>query len=316
MRRLIPYPALAGETSLEVCEARLDGIPLHLGVISTNHRVVALHQVERGEWEEARLTVRLNTPRKELESGGWSDITCVAVLAERRTRTRTVTPLRRDHDGTWTGVVVLHRDHYIGQVELSGHVVATVGEVAGRTIGSTERQWTVDLKARTPTKQSTMKIVSVDFADEGYPHLHQYKNDPWTVDAGADEPVVYLNIGFEGLVQLLNGGDRAVRDSLSAQIAADAWTALFNAATYAAETDEGEPQWPGGWKNSVLKSMLPDMFPDRSPDDALVEIVARRRSGEGGGDLQTRLLHAAGRQALTTRRLGSLIRMLNRKESA
>jgi hypothetical protein len=308
MRRLIPYRTLAGEISLDVREARLDGIALHLGVISNSHRVVALHQIERGDWEEARLTVCLETPNSELASGTWSDVKCAAVLAERRTHSRTVSWLRHDGEGAWTGVIALHRDHYLGQVDLSGYVIGTVGGIAGRVIGSTDRKWTIDLQMSKPTKQSEMEIRTVNFADEAHPHLHSYKIAPWTVDAGEERPVVYLNEGFEGLVQMLNAGDRAVREHLSAQIAADAWTALFNAAVYAADVDEGQPVWPGGWRDSVLRRMLPDILPDRSPDDALAELVTRRRQGEGGGDLQTRVLYAAGRQALISRRLVGFIR--------
>ncbi len=317
MKRFIPYPTLVGDVSLEIREARLDGIPLHLGMISGSHRMIALHQVERSAWEEARLNVRLKVPQAELDSPRWSEVTCVIVAAERRTQTRTVTPLRHESDdGLWTGTVTLHRDHHVGQVDLSGHVVATVGGVAGRAIGSTEHHWTVDLKARRPLKQREMRIVSVNFADEAHPHLHPYRNDPWSVDASADEPIVYLNTGFEGLTHLLHSSDRAVRNALSAQIAADAWTAMFSAAVYAAGAEDGQPVWPGGWRDSVLRRMLPDMFPDRSPDDALFEVVTRRDLGEGGGDLQTRLLHAAGRQAMTPRHLGGFIRMFDRKEYA
>lgn len=315
MNRLIPYPTLAGETSLDVREVRLDGVPLNLAMISSGRHVVALHQVEREGWEEARLAVRLQPPRHELETETWSDVTCLAVLTERRTNARSVTPLRRETDGSWSGVVVVHRDHHLGQAHLTGHVIATVGGVAGRTIGSTERSWTVDLQARTPTRQNSIKIVSVDFADAAHSHLHAYRRDPWTVEAVGDEPVVYLNTGFEGLAPLLDGGDRVVRDALSAQIAADAWTALFNAAVYAADMEDGQPLWPGGWQSSVLRRMLPDVFPDLSPDDALIEVVTRRLNGDGG-DLQTRLVHAAGRQALTSRRLGGFIRTINRKENS
>lgn len=315
MKRLIPYRTLVGDVSLDVREARLDGVNLHLGMISAGHRVVALHQVEREDWEEARLTIRLHVPRQEIEEGTWSDVTCVAVAKERRTNARTVSLLRRETEGWWTGVVTLQRDHHRSEIELTGHVVATVDGVKGRLIGSTDRHWTVDLHARTPAQQSFIKIVSLDFADEKNSHLNPYRADPWTVEAAGDDPVVYLNTGFEGLVPLLNGGDRAVRDSLSAQIAADAWTALFNAAVYTAGSEEdGQPHWPGSWQEAVLRKILPDMFIDRSPDDALVEVVTRRRAGEGGGDLQTRLLHAAGRQALTTRRLGGLIRALSRRD--
>jgi hypothetical protein len=236
-------------------------------------------------------------------------------LAERRTQSRTVSWLRHDGEGVWTGIITLHRDHHLGQVDLSGYVIGTVEGISGRVIGSTERKWTIDLQMSKPTRQNEMEIRTVNFADEAYPHLHPYKTAPWTVDAGGDRPVVYLNEGFEGLVQILNAGDRVVRDHLSAQIAVDAWTVLFNAAVYAAEVDGGQPVWPGGWRDSVLRRMLPDMLPDRSPDDALAELVTHRRQGEGEGDLQTRLLYAAGRQALFSRRLGGFIRAA-RKEGA
>lgn len=316
MNQLIPYSTLVGDITLEVLEARLDGVPLNFNMVSSSRRVVALHQIEREDWEEARLSVRLSPPRHELEVGSWSDIVCVAVSAERRTNTRTVTPLKRLVDGGWAGVVPLHSDHHRGYVELSGHVIATVDGVVGRLIGSTKRPWTVDLQARTPNGQQAMKIVSVDFGDEAHPYLAPYKSDPWMIEAGADEPIVYLNTGFEGLCDLLDSGDRTVRESLSAQIAADAWTALFNAAVYAAEIEDEQPQWPSGWRASVLKRMLPDMFPDRSPDDALMEIVSRRLDGNGGGDLQTRLVHAAGVQARVSRYLGGFLRGISRKEHA
>jgi hypothetical protein len=294
----------------------LDGVPLHFNMISSGSGVVALHRVERSQWDEARLTVRLRTPRAELEEPTWADVACVAVLTERRTNVRTVTPLRKSSDGSWDGVVILHRDHHLGQSELSGHVVATVDGVAGRMIGTTDRTWTIDLQARTPAKQNGMKILSVNFSDDAYSHLHTYRTDPWAVEVVGDEPTVYLNTGFEGLTDLLHSGERSVRDSLSAQIAVDAWAAMFNAAVYAADVEEGQPLWPGGWRDAVLKRMLPDMFPDRSSDDALTEIVTQRQGGEGDGDLQTRLLHAAGRQALIPRRLGGFIRALNRKEAS
>ncbi|MEV4671606.1 hypothetical protein AB0K34_08160 [Actinomadura sp. NPDC049382] len=313
MNRLIPYPTLAGEISLEVREVRLDGAPLNLNMISSSRHVVALHEVERERWDEARLSVRLHPPRHELDDAAWSDVNCVAVLAERRTNARSVTPLEKEPDGTWTGVVVMHGDHHLGQAQLSGHVIATVDGVVGRTIGVTDRAWTVDLQARTPARQQSIKVLTVDFGDAEHPHLHSYKDDPWTVEAVGEEPLVYLNSRFEGLVPLLTDGDRGARDLLAAQIAADAWTALFNAAVYAADMEDGQPLWPGGWHGAVLKRMLPDVFPDLSPDDALIEAVTRRLNGDGG-DLQTRLGHAAGRQALISRRLGGFIRATNRKE--
>src|SRR5690606_41893535 len=147
----------------DVRGGRWDGAPPARSTAPAPRRGVALHQVERAGWNEARLSVRLHPPRHELADAAWSDPVCAAVLAERRTNARSVTPLSREPDGTWTGVVVMHADQHFGQARLTGQVIATVDGVAGRTIGVTERAWTVDLQARTPTRQEGIKIVTVDF---------------------------------------------------------------------------------------------------------------------------------------------------------
>ncbi|MBG0814840.1 hypothetical protein [Planomonospora sp. ID82291] len=314
MKRLVPYPILAGDVSLDVREVRLDDVALPFAMVSKQELVVALHAVERDEWESARLSVRLRTPQ-DLKTGPWSNPSCFAVLSERRTNMRTSSRLREETPGNWTGEVVLHRDHHRGQVELTAHVVGSVEGIAGRVIGTANERWTVDLQARAPVKKKSIKTVWADFRDERNPHLHPFREDPWTVEAVGEEPVLYLNMGFEGLDALLKStrsAERAARDAIAAQIAADVWAALFNAAVYTAEIEDGRPEWPGGWHESVLRRMLPDVFPDLSPDDALVEIVNRRHAGDGGGDLQTRLLHAAAKQSRLPRNLGGFIRTLRR----
>ncbi|MFI6451921.1 hypothetical protein ACIBF6_10225 [Streptosporangium amethystogenes] len=309
MKTLFPYRTLLGEISLEVKEARLDGRLLPLTMISAVERVVALHQIERDDWERARVVFRMRTPEELTKPDEWADVACVAVLAEKKTNLRIVTPLKRQPDGSWIGVVELHRDWHAGQAEVEGLVAATVDGVAGRVIARTERNWTVDLRAHTPTRKKTVKTLWVDFASDDNPYLNPYRMDPWAVEAAGDEPVVYLNSGFEGLQFVLESNmraDRAVQDTIAGQIAVDCWTALFNTAAYAISTEDDQPQWPGGWHESVLRRMLPDVFPDRSPDDALSEIFERRSVGE----LQTQVLHAAIKQARTPKSLGIFIRTL------
>ncbi|MEU9886980.1 hypothetical protein [Sphaerisporangium sp. NPDC051011] len=313
MKTLTPYPTLHGEITLEVKEARLDGKPLPLALISPQEQVVALHQVEREDWERARIVFRMRTPT-ELDSDEWGDPRRAVVLTERKTNTRLLTLMRPHTDGYYIGVVELHRDWHVGQAEVEGIVTATVHGVAGRVVGRTDRRWTIDLQVRTPTRKRTIKTVWKDFSSEENPYLNPYRTDPWAVEAADDEPIVYLNTGFEGLQRLLDSGsgaERAVQDAVAAQIAGDCWAALFNAAVYAIEVEEGEPQWPGGWRESVLRRMLSDVYPDRSPGDALVELCERRREGEGGGELQTRILHAAMKQARTSKSLGAFIRRMS-----
>ncbi|MEV2272918.1 hypothetical protein [Nonomuraea africana] len=313
MKRLLPYPVVVGDVTLEVRSARLDDIALPYDMISTAQRVVALHRVDRKEWRTARLSVSVRAPEHEIRNGPWGEMDCLALLSERRTNTRTATRLRWEAPGEWSGDVELQYDCHVGRVELIGQLVATVEDVQGRVIATTGGAWTVDLRARTVARREEIRSRWADFGDEANPRLHQFRTDPWAVEAVGEEPILYLNSGFEGLKGLLESSrvaDRPARDALAAQIAMDVWAALLNAAVY--HDDSDAPEWPGGWRESVLRRMLPDMFPEHSPDDALSEVMNRRRTGDGGGDLQTRVLHAAGKQARMPRNLGGFIRTLRR----
>ena len=315
MKRLAPYPVLLGDVVLDVRQARVDDVALNLSMISTAQRAIALHTVERADWETARFAVRVNAPHAELTAGPWSEVACLAILAERRTNTRTVTRLRGDGPGVWVGEVVLNRDLHLGRAEVTAQLVATVHGVDGRAIGATDVAWVIDLEERAPARHKSVKTVWADFGDERNTHLHAFRGDPWMVEAVGEEPTLHLNLAFDGLEALLRSGraaDRPARDAVASQIATDVWSALFHAAVYSAQIDDGQVEWPGGWQEATLRRMLPDVFPDRSPDDALTEIVNRRHSGDGGGDLQTRMLHAVAKQAKLPRNLGGLIRMVRR----
>jgi hypothetical protein len=307
---ITPYPTLAGDVTLTVRQAQLDGTPVHLSLISGKDQVIALHHVEKRSWEQARLTVRVQTPLDEIARQGdtWSRIACHVVLSEKRTNTRLMTPLTRGEAGDWSGVVELHRDRHVAQAKLEAVVSATVGDFPGRIIGSSIEPWTVDFIARAPSRQHSVKTVWVDFAADSNQHLQAYKANPWTIDTTSVEPTLYLNEGFEGLKPLLNStkGDRTSRETVLAQIAMDVWMALFNAAVYALDPEEADASWPDDWRQDVLRRLLPDMFPEKSPRTALAEVRERRL--EGDGDLQTRLVHAAARQARIPRILTTFLR--------
>lgn len=308
---LTPYPTLSGDTTLMVRQVWLDGSQLHVTYISAKEHVVALHQVEKAAWTHARLAVAVELPESELERGraDWSEVGCHVVLSERRTCVRGATALHRAADGRWTGFAELHRDDHRDRAELQAVVTARVAGVPGRIIGTGVESWMIDLTSRTPTRQRNVLTVWTDFAAAGSGFLNAHRNSPWTVDTGGLEPTVYLNSSFEGLKSLLGGatGTRADRESVTAQIAAQVWVALFNAAAASVEPAEhGGAEWPGDWREAVLRKLLPDVYPDTAPQDALDELL--RQTREDGGDLQTRLLHAALLQARVPRALTSLIR--------
>ncbi|WP_232839040.1 hypothetical protein [Streptomyces triticisoli] len=320
--KVYPYKRITGEIGLEVTSVRQEreGFYQHdleTWAFSTQERVVALHQVERDDWESVRLGVTAILPGKEIAEGPWTDISVIAVLTEKATNSRTTARLERvaGKDGSWTGHLRFWRSAYRSRADLSVVAVATVDGVRGRMIGRAEEPWIVDLTARTPVRQREMIINQVDFTS-GPEWLRPFRDAPWLVETSGDLPTVHLNAGFEGVSELLDssGGplERAVRDMLAAQIATDVWTAVFHSAVSDLEVDEhGNPQWPGGWRDAVLRGMLADVLPDHSEADALREIDARRREGSGWNELQPRINYAAGRRAKVAKNLGTAIRTLD-----
>ncbi|MER5381436.1 hypothetical protein ABT040_14300 [Streptomyces sp. NPDC002688] len=316
MNIVFPYSTLAGEITFEVTAARLDGRALPIGMISREQRVVALHEAERSAWGEARLDLRAALPVKELATGPWSDVVCVATLTEPATNARTVAKLASSGGGVWTGSLSFARDDHQSRASLTINVVASVDGERGRLIGTAEATWSVELNERTPTRKQELNVHEVDFRNGPHEWLRPFKEAPWLVETTGDMPTVHLNTGFEGLTEFLNGGggtvEKSVRGMLAAQIATEAWLAMFHAAVGDVELDDdGTPQWPAGWKDGVLRSMLPDVLPELSPADALLEIHLRRTEG-GWQDLQPRIQFAAARRAKVGRNVGNGLRALNK----
>ena len=317
--KVYPYQRLAGELTFQVTGVRqeLGGRYQHdldTRSFSIQERVVALHQADRQDWESARLTISATLSGKELVDGPWTGVSLVAVLTEKATNSRTTARMVRNGD-TWTGHLRFWRSAYRNRADLSVVAVATVGDVRGRIIGESEEPWIVDLTAIAPTRQREMVVSEVDFT-VGPEWLRPFKDAPWIVETSGDLPTVHLNTAFEGISQLLNSAgsplERAVRDMLAAQIAADVWTAIFHSLVSDLEVDErGGPQWPGSWRDGVLRGMLADVLPDHSEADALREIHLRRSEAAAWNDLQPRINYAAVRRAKVARNLGTAIRTLD-----
>lgn len=314
--RIAPYPTLGDEVSMSIHQVTIDGARLHFDLVSNSERVVALHSIERRDWASARINVQVNASQRELAEGPWSGAVCHAVLRETDTNFRSVAPLTEHATGSWIGTLDIHRDLHSLRAELEAVVTATVEDIPGRIIGTVEDSWTIDFMAPIPRRQRSVRTEWRDFDSDVHPELQVFRADPWSIDVSTAEPVLYLNSSFEGLRGLLDGttGDRATREAVLGQISLNVWITLFQAAVDSLDLSEPEPTWPGGWHEVVLKRLIPDMYPDRAPKDALVEIIERRRGGDTGGYVQTRLVHAATRQAQASRTLTGLIRHATRKE--
>ncbi|MFF6991738.1 hypothetical protein [Streptomyces sp. NPDC010273] len=320
--KVYPYRRLTGELFFEVTGVRqeLEGRYQHdldTRSFSTQERVAALHQAERHDWESVRLGLSASLPIKELAEGPWTDVSVIAVLTEKATNSRTTARLSpvEGEEGSWTGHLRFWRSAYRSRAELSVVAVATTEGVRGRVIAESEGSWIVDLTASAPTRRREMVVNEVDFTN-GPEWLRPFKDAPWIVETSGDLPTVHLNAGFEGISELINSAgsplERAVRDMLAAQIAADVWTAVFHSLVSDLEVDEhGAPQWPSGWRDGVLRGMLADILPDHHESDALREIHLRRSESAAWNELQPRINYAAVRRAKVARNLGTAIRTLD-----
>jgi hypothetical protein len=322
VRGVYPYPTLAGELGFEITGASLDGRVQPLHVLSSQERVVALHESEGSEWHEVRLDLSATLPEREIASGAWEEVGCAAVATEGATNTRTLARLSREADGKWRGSLTLARDMHRRRAEVRLIVVATVDATPGRMIGMSEADWIVDFEARTPVRQRDLKINEVHFRDGDLDWLRPFKDSPWLIEtAGVDIPTVHLNLGFEGLKELLDGAagaaGKALSNTVAAQIAAEAWSAMFHSAISELEVDDdGSPQWPDGWRGAALRAMLPDIYPDLQLADALFEANNCRVEGSGWHELQSRIQYAAARRARVGRHLGTAIRLVDRAEGS
>ncbi|MFI5981581.1 hypothetical protein ACIBEA_11960 [Streptomyces sp. NPDC051555] len=282
-------------------------------------QVVALGMAERDDWQTARLAVTATVPSREIGSTGpWSEVAVVAVLAEGATNTRTVIRLEPCPEGgrEWSGEIEIDRNLHVDRAALAVHVVATVGGVAGRIIGSTDREWLIDVTSDHPLRDRQLDFSVVSFA-RGAEWLRNFRDAPWAVDTSGRMPAVRLNSDFEGFAALVQEPrstmEAVVSEMAQAQMCADVWTAVFHTALGDLEVeDDGMPLFPPDWRGAVLREMLPDVIPGRSAQDALREVHTRRNGGGSWTDLQPRIQYAAARRAEIPRALASAVRDIER----
>lgn len=322
MKPVYSYPTLIGDVDLDVVSVAIDGQSLPYSRVSKPQYTVALHEVERTNWDYALITLKATVPEREISEGSWTNVSCLAILTEKATNARTTTRLTRGQGGVWTGHIELSSARYARRADLSLLVTADIGDIACRLIGGTEQSWFIDLTSSKPVRQRDVDIVEEDFRDGPLEWLRPFKDSAWIVDTSADIPRVYLNTSAaEGLVDLLNntGGtneEKLLRELAASQIAQDAWTAMFHSAVSNLESDDdGTPQLPGGWRDAVLGTMLPDVMPDRQLTDALFEIERQRTDGVGWSEIQTRIQYAAGRKSQLARKLTVAMRSIHQSDA-
>ena len=321
---IYPYERLFGDVTIKLVGLRVDGEEAPEGSIDPDRQEVRLLDLERAEWEIAELKVVLTGPLTEL--GEWREKGILpagfAVAHCGASNSRQALELEPDPDSParWEGTLELQRSNWFGRIDLRGALVAPVGEQGHRMIGEPE-PWTIRLDdVPPPPVNGAIKTLWQDFGspDEGLEWLRDHKIEPAFLRLDNEQPVLYLNSGFEGLKALLDRkpkrqrGEQALHDQTRASIAMEAWSAMFGAAVQAIREEEGEePDWPEeAWKRTALEMLLDRLYPDKQPDDALAQVVEMRRDGNGA--LQQEMLIAVSRHVGGARLLRGAIEQLGK----
>jgi predicted NUDIX family NTP pyrophosphohydrolase len=319
-----PYKRLFGDVALKLDSFRIDGEEVPDGSLDQDRREVRLLDLEREEWEAVDLDLVLSGPMTEL--GEWradgTEPTAFAVAHCAASNMRQAVRLQPDpgNSSRWRGTLELQRSNWFGRIDLRGSLVASVGGERDRTIGTPD-PWVVRLDDVPPPPVSgAIKTLWHDFTapDEELAWLQEHKAEPMFLRLENEQPIVYLNRGFEGLKALLDRkpkrerGEQALHDEARAAIAAQVWAAMFNAAVQAIRDEDGEaPDWPEEpWKRTALEMLLDRVYPDKPPEDALQEIAEMRRDESLGGALQQALLIAASKHVGGARLLRGAIKHL------
>jgi hypothetical protein len=322
---LYPYETLVGDVDLQVKSASVDGQAVPADFLEPDRRVLAIAGIGRESWDLARLDIEVTAPQteiKDLKAKG-AKPTALALLHGGATNMRQA--LRLDPDpknpARWTGKVEVERPHWYGRLVLGSTVVASIDGTDGRVIGDATR-WSISLDdVPRPPIHGNIPVKWDNFHEpRSLPELRRVADQPFFVHLDSDQPILYLNEGFEGLRPLLDDRHRRPRevqvlhDQTRVTFAAAAWAAMFDSSLAAAAeaSEPDEPELPSvEWQRSVLEILLARMYEERTLEDALEEVIRLLGDGEGFTTVQSRLVPAVSQQVGGGRLLRASINRLD-----
>jgi hypothetical protein len=307
--QLFPYTELQGTVDFEVKAVSLDGKDLHWQAIYTDQRIVELRSPDEVSWRVATIEIEVRGPAAELQSrsGDLSHVVSVAVVNCGPSNRREAVQLSEAGRALWKGSIELDRSEWFGQATIGCTLTATIEGVADRQAGFA-RSWTVRFDDLPPREvNNAMRITWVNFNNptEGLQFLTEFADDVCylRIEAGIEDPVLYLNDSFHGLRALLDQrpgrpkAHGALRTQVMTDIAARCWQALFMSAVQAIEADEDgtlvEPE--SEWQRNVLSALLPHVYPNLGLEDARAEAFASLEDSGSTAAMQERLLIATSR---------------------
>ena len=319
MKWIYPYRTLFGDISAKITNVMIDGMQVSTSPIDADRREIELADIERSEWNVARVDVELSGPLMDL--GRFEDARGIVVFECSHTNTRQTARLQTSgaESNRWWGSVNLDRDSWFGRITMRACITATVDSVSDRVIGLAP-EWRLHLDdLPRPSVHGAIPVQWDSFSEpHSTPVLTHYKGEPSFLSLDTGGPILYLNQDFPGLHALLTDTSRrpaaehAMHDEVRAAIAVQSWMAMFNTSLLAAPVgDDGEAEWPSAeWQRTVLELLLPRMYPERNPLDALREAKTLAADEAGAAAVQQALLPAVSAHVGATRLLGSALRRL------
>jgi hypothetical protein len=321
MRTLHPYPVLSGDVKLALAEPYADGEPARGAWRDLDGRTIDLTSLEKGGWATATIGVELVGPPSELEDrrrGGGAPQAHVLVHCGRTNARQSVTLVPDATGSRWRGEITLSRAFWFGRIEVSAHITDLVaGE--RRLIGDAER-WAIDLDdlPNSPLRGSlTVLWRNFELKDVEPAFLSASKGEPYFHFIDPDQPILFLNFGFEGLEPMLRDGRRpqaeqALHDQVRSTIATKFFLAAANAALSGVRQEPDQPpEWPdSAWQRELLEVLFHRAFPRLSPNDALAHVIEMRRTEQGAGTVQNDLIGAVDHQVGSSRFLRRGIQLM------
>ena len=231
MTLLLPWSSWRQEWEVRLDEVVLDGRERN-DVASADHRRLDLSE----PWESA--TVRVTAvPADSERPDGISGLMVHALVTCRDTLWRAPVVLAPQEDGSWLGRVELSSDVLAGTVEITATATATVD--GSRRLVGLGTAWRVVVDpgdAPRPSGAPPFRTVWTAFRGDDAPADVRGAPDSYAVVAAhADELVLYLNSGIEGLQDLLHadrarGPRRMVRELVGSEVARQALASVVRAA--------------------------------------------------------------------------------------
>jgi hypothetical protein len=322
---LYPYDTLVGDVDIRVTNAKIDGHKLPEDCLEVDRNLIAIEAAERQKWQTAKIELDVTAPQTEIRAFAkqGTQPRAIAVVHGSRTNTRQAFALKVDpaNPARWTGTASIERPFWFGRLNLTATIVADVGGEEARIIGSAD-PWVIALDdVPRPPVRGNIDVTWDDFrSPKLLPELQQFAAEPFFLHLDPERPVLYLNEGFERLRALFDERRRRPRDAqvlhdqTRVNFASATWNAMFNVALSAAvnASDEDETPWPDSeWQKNVLEILLDRVYEERTPEDALSEVVALLKQGEGLGAVQEQLLPAISEQVGAARILRASIAKLD-----